>query len=381
MDRSSGTCYALPIAMKRRLPSSLVAAAAVHFASLSALSSAFGQTSPYGLPPPDAKPLFERYKIPYEAPKIESKTDGTSMTVSAGGQGSTGNSRMIAVTANGAFDMRFDANGIGASVLANYGRSAPPGQAIQTSTENVQGRVRYDRYVAEQASFFFITTGRHDRFQGINFRLNLDPGFKYLFLVEQANAIWAEAGYDFQYDIRRNDALIDPMMMRPPLDKTAVDHSGRVFFGIRHAFNEEVTLAGGVEYLQSFVETTRNRINFDALFAAKVGDGLAVGLGFGLRYDHAPLPGKEQVDTASNVSLIYSFSEAKEIPAPPAPPPVAPTSPPPSPTPPPPPAPDSAAPMPATGGAPPSVPPSTPPVNPPPPPPSTPPEPTTPPPP
>ena len=371
--------------MKRRLLWSPLAALSVQSIVLSVPAPAFAQSTTYGAPPADAKALVDKPKGPAEAPKVESKTDGTSITLSAGGQGATGNSRLLASTANGAFDTRFSDNGIGASVLANYGRSAPPGQPMQTTTENMQGRVRYDRYIIDQASLFFITTGRHDRFQGIDFRLNLDPGFKYLFLVEQANAVWAEAGYDFQYDIRRNDALNDPMMMRPPLDKTAVDHSGRLFFGLRHAFNEEVTLSSGVEYLQSFIETTRNRINFDAIFAAKVGNGLAVGLGLLMRYDHAPLPGKEQLDTATNVSLIYSYSASKEEPKPPAPPP---------PAPPPPPSPDLAAPMPATGGAPPpappststpstptvppstpTVPPSTPPVNQPPPPPVTPPPP------
>jgi putative salt-induced outer membrane protein len=319
-----------------------------------------------GGPPPEAKALVERWNGPVDAPKIESKTDGTTISLSSGGQGSSGNSRLVAITANGAFDTRFNNNGLGASVLANYGRSAPPDQRLQTTTENMQGRLRYDRYIIDQASFFFIGTGRHDRFQGIDFRLNLDPGFKYLFIAEQVNAIWAEAGYDFQYDVRRNDALDDPMAMLPLLQKTAVDHSSRLFLGARHAFNEQVTLAGGVEYLQSLLETTRNRINYDALFAAKVGSGLAIGLGFGLRYDHAPLPGKKQLDMTTNVSLIYSYSETKEFPGPAVapPPPVLP----PVPLPPPPPLPDSSAPLPETGGAAPS-PPDAPPINPDPPPP------------
>jgi putative salt-induced outer membrane protein len=347
--------------MKRPFRTLPLVAVASHCTVLSVLTTAFAQ----GAPPPEAKGVVEAPKGP-EAPKFESKIDGTTITLSAGGQGSTGNSRMVAMTANGAFDTRFNNNGLGISALANYGRSAPPGQATQTTTENVQGRLRYDRYIVDQASFFLISTGRHDRFQGIEFRLNLDPGFKYLFVAEQANAVWAEAGYDFQYDIRRDDALIDPMAMLPPLDKTAVDHSSRAFFGMRHAFSDQVTFSSGVEYLQSFIETTRNRINFDALFAAKVGAGLAIGLGFGLRYDHAPLPGKEQLDTTTNVSLIYSFSQTKEAaPVPATPPATPPDILPPSPTA--PPLPDSAAPLPASGGSA----PSTAPVNPPPPPPAT----------
>jgi hypothetical protein len=180
------------------------------------------------------------------------------------------------------------------------------------TTENAQGRLRYDRYVADRASVFLITTGRHDRFQGLDFRLNLDPGMKYLFVKAQADALWAEAGYDFQYDIRRDDARteLNPNLPSVLLSKTATDHSVRLFGGLRHAFNTEVTLATGLEYLQSVIGATRYRLNFDALFAAKVGGGLAIGIGFGARYDHDPLPGKLGLDTTSTLSLIYSHNDA-----------------------------------------------------------------------
>ena len=66
----------------------------------------------------------------------------------------------------------------------------------------------------------------------------------------------------------------------------------------------------GLEYLQSFVEATRARLNYDALFAAHIGGGLSLGVGFSARYDHAPLPDKKRLDTQSILSLIYSFSDA-----------------------------------------------------------------------
>jgi putative salt-induced outer membrane protein len=281
-----------------------------------------------GAPPPEAKALVEAPPA-IDAPTIDPKVDGTSVSVSAGGVSTTGNSRLLALTANGIFEKRFNRNGVGLSLLANYGRSAAPGESIKTTTENLQGRMRYDRYVMDEASFFLITTGRHDRFQGLDLRLNIDPGFKYLFLKEQVNALWAEGGYDFQYDLRRNDArqVLDPSGA-PVVDaagnpillaRTATDHSTRLFAGFRHGFNEQVTLAAGLEYLQSVVDSARNRINFDALFAAKVGGGLALGVGFGARYDHAPLPGKEKLDTTANLSLIYAFSETVEAPKEPAP--------------------------------------------------------------
>jgi putative salt-induced outer membrane protein len=278
---------------------------------------------PTGAPPPEAKELVAAPKAGAEAPKAEEKLDGTSVTLAAGGMLTTGNSRLLAATTNGAFETRFDNNGIGASLLFNYGRSAPPGEPLETTAQNAQGRVRYDRYLIDRLSVFVINTGRHDRFQGIDFRYNLDPGVKYLLVREPATSLWVEFGYDFQYDIRRDDArivldadgnpVIDPVTGAPLLlDKTQVDHSVRLFLGFRHAFNEEVTFSSGVEYLQSVIEAERARVNFDAVFAAQVGGGFAVGFGFNARFDNAPLPGKQELDTSTTLSLIYAYSSAAE---------------------------------------------------------------------
>lgn len=305
------------------------------------------QGEPTGAPPPDAKALAAAPKAPSDAPKVEKSPDGTTITASAGGVLATGNSRMLALTGSGAFDWRGGYNGVGASLLGNYGEAATPGNARTANAENLQGRLRYDRYIIDQASVFLMVTGRHDRFQGLDFRLNIDPGLKYLFVNEAATALWAEAGYDFQYDVRRNAArvvldasgapVLDANGQPTLLDKTATDHSTRLFAGFRHAFNKEVTFSTGLEYLQSVVDATRYRLNYDALAAAKIGGGFALGFGFSLRYDHEPLPGKEKTDTTTSMSLIYAFSDIPEAPTPPTcpcpeatpPPVVAPAAPPP----------------------------------------------------
>lgn len=275
-----------------------------------------------GAPPPDEAALVSAPAASADAPKIEKKDEGTTASVSAGGQLATGNSRLLAATVNGAAETRWSMNGLGGSVLGNYGRAALPGESIKTTAQNLQARLRYDRYLVEQASVFLLNTGRHDRFQGIDFRYNLDPGFKYLFVNTAPTQLWGEAGYDFQYDIRRDDALI--VMGEPPLDKHATDHSVRAFAGLKHAFNPAVTVSTGLEFLQSLVHGDHNRLNFDALLAAALGGGLSFGFGVSLRYDHAPLPGKKHLDTTTTVSLIYAFSDKVEAPAPPAPEPVCP---------------------------------------------------------
>jgi putative salt-induced outer membrane protein len=301
----------------RRVAAKRRHAVLVALAALLGSTSALAQATPMGVPPPEGKALVEGPKKAAEEPTREKKLDGTNVTISAGGMLTTGNSRLLALSGNGVYEWRFGANSIGASALGNYGEGAPAGSNVQVTAENFQGRVRYDRYVLERASIFLINTGRHDRFQGIEFRYNLDPGFKYLLVKNDETSLWGEAGYDFQYDVRRNEdrvvlgpdnlPLLDANNQPLLVDKTRADHSGRLFAGYKHAFNKEVTFATGLEYLQSFLEGRRYRVNFDALIAANLGAGFALGFGFAARYDHAPLAGKEKLDTSSTLSLIFGF--------------------------------------------------------------------------
>ena len=337
-------------------------------AVLAFANTAFAQEAPpdpTGAPPPDAKAEVAAPKDPTAKPPKIDKLEGTNVSLSAGGLLSTGNSRLLAGSVNGNFDKRWGDNGIGASVLGNYGQGGPAGSAVHVTSLNAQGRLRYDRYVTDRLAGFLINTGRHDRFQGLDFRYNLDPGVKYLILPDSDKLLWGEFGYDFQHDIRRNEdrAVLDannvPVLLPNGqvqlLDKTRTDHSLRLFAGSKYAFNKDVNLALGVEYLQSLVETTRYRVNGDVLFASQVGGGLSIGLGFSARFDHDPIPGKAKLDTSTTLSLIYGFSDAAKtakketVPCPAAPPPPPPPPVDPAAVPPPPPPAPPAADVPTTG--------------------------------
>lgn len=298
-------------------------AAAARTASAAAPSAA----APTGAPPPEAKAVVEAPKGPTEAQTRDAKLDGTTASVSAGGMLTSGNSRSLALSGSGNVETRFHGNGVGASLLGNYSQGAPAGEPIAPTTQNVQGRIRYDRYVADALAVFILNTGRHDRFQGLDFRYNLDPGVKYLFLEEATNTLWIEGGYDLQHDVRREadravlgadgKPALDEAGRVVTLDKTRTDHSSRLFVGFKHGFNKEVTLATGAEYVQSFVDIARSRLNVDALLAAKIGGGLAFGVGLSARFDNQPLSGKEKLDTSSTLSLVYAFSDVPEPAKPP----------------------------------------------------------------
>jgi putative salt-induced outer membrane protein len=278
----------------------------VAFASVEARAQ-----DPLGTPPPDSDKVAKGPDAPKDALKLEKAPEGITASVSAGGLTSSGNSKLLAFTGSGLFDARDGDNGYGASLIGNYGRSAASDGPMETTTENLQGRLRYDRFLLDDASVFLLTTGRHDRFQGLAFRLNVDPGVKYLFINRPNTALWGELGYDFQYDVRTDEAREvrdDAGNLTETLEKTDTDHSARAFLGLRLAFNKDVTLSNGLEYLQSIIDAKRYRFNYDILLAANIWNGLAFGAGFSARFDNQPLPDIRKLDTSTTLSLVYSYS-------------------------------------------------------------------------
>lgn len=111
------------------------------------------------------------------------------------------------------------------------------------------------------------------------------------------------------------DATGKPDPALPLNAKTRTDHSARAFLGYKRAFNADVAFSTGIEYLQSFVDTDiskkDSRLNFDATLTAKLMEGFSLGVGFQARYSKDPLPGKEQLDTSTTLSIIYGWNDIK----------------------------------------------------------------------
>lgn len=262
-------------------------------------------------PPPEAKPVAEAPKVA-AAPAIAKPLEGTTAAVSAGGLFGTGNAKILAGSVSGMVETRLGDWGAAASLVGNYGQGAPAGKAIATNTENLQARLRGDRYVAENVAVFLLSTSRYDRFQGLDLRQNVDPGARLLLVREAAHATWAELGYDLQVDVRRDEArdIANADRTTTRLDKTAVQHGVRAFVGRREAFRDDVTLSLGLEYVQDATDSARYRLVGEGVFASRLSGGLSLGLGATARYERTPLPGKERLDTTTTLSLVYAFSDA-----------------------------------------------------------------------
>jgi hypothetical protein len=335
--------------MRTRSSLARIATCLFPFAALTTTASpALAQTPPAnapganGTPPTDVTQSVAQAPAERTAPtEAAPPTDSTAVAVSAGGQYAAGNSRLYAATGQGKLDLRRGDNGFGAALVGNFAETDVAG-AWTKSTENLQGKLRYDRYFTQVFGGFFQATGTHDAFQAITFRLNLDPGVKLIIVDAEATKFWGEVGYDFEFDDNFTDgngieqngsggAAVDANGLPYVIEKSDTIHSSRLFAGIRHQFNKEVVLTSGLEYLQGFggsgggtpsvppgyaaskvdlvpITLTAARLNFDALLAAHVGGGFSLGFGITAKYNSAPLAGKVDLDSTGTLSLIYAFA-------------------------------------------------------------------------
>lgn len=246
-----------------------------------------------------AKGGFEKVTKPADA------KEASELKVSAGGLLATGNSRSMALTGTGQLRLRRMANEYSANIAGNYGRAAPtPADAMKTSVENLQGRIRYDRFLSEHWSLFVAQSGRKDRFQGLKLRLNFDPGVAYYIFDEDKHRLWAEAGYDYQYDIRTTEAL---RAAATPIERAESRHSARGFLGYENNLNEVLRFNTGLEYIQSVQQTKNWRVNWDVGLTSAISNSFSFATTFSLRYDNNPLTGVRNTDTLTALNLVYTL--------------------------------------------------------------------------
>ncbi|GAC1531616.1 MAG: hypothetical protein NVS3B10_26980 [Polyangiales bacterium] len=235
----------------------------------------------------------------------ENEQYATEGSVSLGGLFASGNARTIALTTAGKVRVRRYESQITAAAAWNFARSTKTGEsAAQTTVENYQALGRYDHFLTPHVSLFLQSTVRRDRFQGLDFRLNVDPGVAYHFIQTTNQRLVGEIGYDLQYDIRRDE---DRLAVTPPVAKTRTLHDARAFLGYENKLYEEVSFIASLEYLQNFQATQLYRLIFDTGLKSTIRGRLAVAATFAMRYENQPLPGIQKADSLASITLVYTL--------------------------------------------------------------------------
>ena len=238
----------------------------------------------------------------------EEAKDTTEAKISGGGLFTAGNAQSTSITSGANFRLRRSENQFTAAAAANYATARPQGEpSTRKTVENFQGKSRYDRFLTPVVALFGAASLRSDRFQGLDLRLNLDPGVAFYAVDTKTSQLWSEIGYDYQHDIRNQTALDVARVKDPTLPKTEDRHSGRLFLGYNDSFNKNVSISTGLEFLQALAHTENRRINWDISLSSAIAGKLSVANTFSLRYDHHPLPGIKTTDAIESVSLVYTL--------------------------------------------------------------------------
>jgi putative salt-induced outer membrane protein len=252
--------------------------------------------------------------------QAKDKTDTVNeVSFNLGGLFAAGNSRSAAVTAGVKSKIKRGDHQFTGAAAANYARAAAAvdnstaGQPMSTTVENVQALLRYDWFFAKHWSLFLQATGRHDRFEGLDLRFQLAPGIAYYFIQEEKVQVWAEAGYDFQFDVRA-DSFIHNTDGTPkndqdgkPLEKTAHVHNARAFLGFTDKLFKGVDFGASVEYLQDLTDGNTFRFVFDGGIKAAIAKHFALATAVNVHFENNPLPGVVSTDVIGAVSLVYNM--------------------------------------------------------------------------
>ncbi|MBX3188788.1 MAG: DUF481 domain-containing protein [Labilithrix sp.] len=250
-----------------------------------------------------------------DQPKEDDPHQVTDFTLAAGGLFTAGNARTIALTSAAKLRLRRDEHQFSTAIAANVARAGKKDEPTETTVENYQGLLRYDYFLDDRVSLFLQSTLRRDRFQGLDMRLNVDPGVAYYFFDTGKHRLQGELGYDLQHDVRRDASRAQSVPegsppgtpAPPPLDKTRTLNNVRLFFGYENKLRKEVSFVASFEYLQSFEDYETFRMVGDVGLKSNVADSLALATTYTIRYENLPLPNVEKADSIASLTLVYSF--------------------------------------------------------------------------
>jgi hypothetical protein len=238
-------------------------------------------------------------KLSYETPK----EDVLSMNLSAGGAFAFGNTRAYQLAAGGDFRWVGRPHSVSANVLYLVGGAKPPqGDEVVTTTENLNGRAKYEIFLSLLDSLYAAAGVRYDRFAGMRPRVNGQVGYGHYFVSEEKVRFWGEIGYDLMFTHYRQ---IPGATMR--FEDDEVVHSARLFVGLEHQLHDFLTYVGGLEGFLNVEEPGASRFVFDSAIRSTLSNSFKLELKARFLYEARPVvPNAEKLDTALILSLLYS---------------------------------------------------------------------------
>lgn len=271
-----------------------------------------------------------------EAAAEDDKKAQHSLTVGLGALYAAGNSEFLTANGEVKYGLKAGKNGFGAIVGTNInyartdvdgdgtiadgaddsdGDGNPDENPFAFTSQRVYGSLRYDRFFDDSNSFYVKVAGEHDKPAGLWWRFSEGVGYGRQFVDTETTKVKFETGLDIVQE-DRVDATDDtgaPINTASPDD---IFGALRIFLGVSHAFNENVTLANDLEILEglvNFTDTSRAqyedlRINNTLALNVKLSSIFSLQISDRLAFDNQPAsPQFSKVDNTVGLTLIGSI--------------------------------------------------------------------------
>lgn len=205
----------------------------------------------------------------------------------------SGNSVNQTVGGNATLANKWDKNKVEWKSFGAYGRSEVGGVS-QTNTKNWKSILRYDRFLTDPVSIFGYGHIGQDEPAGFENRFGGGAGLAHEIIRTDPNYLRYEMGLDYTREDRTNGTLDDI-------------YSARTFLQYKRKISSWATFVQDAEGLFNLEEGKDIRVNTLSSLATKLTEGVAFQFGFGMRFDHQPVPGFKKVDTTTQAGLVVNF--------------------------------------------------------------------------
>lgn len=236
--------------------------------------------------------------------------DAMTWNAAAGAVLSTGNTQQFTGNAGSDFTLVRGPHGFAAKAALVYGiADVNNGLGYEQNAFNINGKLRYDYFFTDMDSLFGAFVYRHDRFAGLDHRLQGQLGYQRFFIRDEKHKFWGEIGYDITEDrIYQENVVVGPPMVTTVFaDWIDPVHAARLFVGYDNQLNEAVTFTTGAEFLMNLELPKDTRINWDNKITSKLVGSLSLEVGFLMQFDNVPVPGRKKLDTTTRLNLVYSL--------------------------------------------------------------------------
>lgn len=167
-----------------------------------------------------------------------------------------------------------------------------------TTAQNINAKLRYELYMTEMDALFAGEIFRWDRFAGLDSRFQTQLGYQRHFIRVEKHRMWVEAGYDLTLD------NYQPESVTPNTDTV---HAARLMAGYNNELNEHALFLTELEALFNVEELEDVRVNYMLGLRTTLAESLKAELTFTARFDNVPVEGAAELDTLTQVNLIYSL--------------------------------------------------------------------------